>query len=255
MIDWLVVLLVFAGAVAQTGVGIGFSILAGPGLMLTLGVTIAVPLLLLLNTIVSLVGTVCGYRSERKRIANYDLPPADRLIVGIAAGIGLGAITYPYVSSKLILLATGLVLLFSAFVSLLATGLIKVDSPHLNRSALLVVSVIAGFATSWTATPGPILALGLIILGLSSRQVRWFIQPLALIAYAAALLLHLYFDGAIFLAASNFLLYVVVALAGSIVGIVVVGRLPESFLTVSIKTFSVIAGGLLVYRAISVSGT
>ena len=53
----LIIVAILLGAILQVGIGIGFSIIAGPPAMIFLGTSVAVPILLLLNTIVSFVAT------------------------------------------------------------------------------------------------------------------------------------------------------------------------------------------------------
>ena len=71
------------GAILQVGIGIGFSIVAGPILMLQLGTPMAVPLLLLLNTTVSVVASPGSMaRKDHKIIATIFYRMSDRDRIG-----------------------------------------------------------------------------------------------------------------------------------------------------------------------------
>ncbi|AZV80877.1 hypothetical protein EBB79_23360 (plasmid) [Parasedimentitalea marina] len=100
----LLTIAVALGAILQVGVGIGFSIVAGPPMMVLLGTPVAVPVLLLLNTIVSAVATEWQTVQSHFRLIALS-------ISGCLAGIALGALTYAILSEAAILGITATLLL------------------------------------------------------------------------------------------------------------------------------------------------
>jgi len=139
--------LVVAGAMCQTGVGIGFSIIVAPFLMIVIGPSMAVPLLLLLNTVVSAVGCKDVFGRD-------DFNQIKPAIPACLAGIVLGSVTYYFLPAAFILAITGILLVTGTLATFLIRGAVAKQRLH-------VVSALSGVATAWTATPGPLLALGI----------------------------------------------------------------------------------------------
>ncbi|WP_164661690.1 hypothetical protein [Tropicibacter sp. Alg240-R139] len=145
------------GATLQVGVGIGFSIIAGPPMMILVVTSTAIPVLLLLNTIVSAVAT------DRHVVrANSQTIPI--VIVGCLVGVVAGLVVYPLMNEAIVLVAYGVafvlhslketqVLLFGSlligFVAVTLTGSLagRVLGPRLPQSlttrAIRMVSLIA----------------------------------------------------------------------------------------------------------------
>ena len=163
------------GATLQVGVGIGFSIVVAPIMMVLLGTATAVPVLLMLNTLVSAVAVdrqVWG--REKKLIGNA--------IIGCLVGIVLGLLVYPFLTEQTVLSFTAIFLLIGVLTSILPTG------SNINPTGFKLVSGLAGLATVWAATPGPLMVLGLLATGRTAHQARQLIQPVSLVAYGVALL-------------------------------------------------------------------
>jgi len=230
----LIVIAVVVGAMLQVGTGIGFSIIAGPPAMVILGTSIAVPLLLLLNTIVSLVAT------DWRRLA------ADRksiliAIGGCLAGIGLGALTFSLLSEAAVLAITATLLLIGVVTTFF--------SIPVQTLGFVVVSGLAGLATVWAATPGPLMVFGLLALGRPAAQVRRLVQPIALVAYGASLLLH-GSSGLNALVATPALIFLVGAtVSGSLLGLMIGPYLPRKVIVIAIRIISILACLALYQRA------
>ncbi|MBX2837531.1 MAG: TSUP family transporter, partial [Gammaproteobacteria bacterium] len=176
-------LAVIVGACVQTGVGIGFSIVAAPLMLGLYGPSNAIPLLLLFNVVVSAVACVrVNFRDELSNL--YKAIPL------CVIGIVLGTISFPFLTESAVILLTASVMLLSLILSFVYIS-------KRSLSIFLLVCCIAGVATAWTATPGPLLALGLLLAGYDSVRIRRLIQPIALIAYGIALVAHL-INGSVF---------------------------------------------------------
>jgi len=205
--------------------------------MIFMGPSIAVPLLLLLNTLVSAIGCkgVLG-RAEFSQIK-----PA---IPACLAGIALGSLTYSFLPETFILALTGILLIAGTIATFLIRGTVAKQSLH-------AVSALSGVATAWTATPGPLLALGLILFGYAAKEVRRLVQPIALVAYGVALLPHLLINGKQLFSISGLWMLLVATVIGSLLGLWLGPRLAGGIITSVIRLISIIAGVLLLYRAIS----
>lgn len=150
----LLLLSIFFGAALQVGVGIGFSIVVAPVMMVLLGTATAVPVLLMLNTLVSLVALDLRlWRQESRLIRNA--------ILGCLAGITLGLLIYPLLSEPAVLSVTAALLLFGVIVSTLPR------SGHVGQRGFQSMSALSGLATVWAATHGPLMVLGLLVIGRS----------------------------------------------------------------------------------------
>jgi len=229
------VCLVALGAMCQTGVGIGFSIIVAPFLMIVLGPSVAVPLLLLLNTLVSAVGC----RGVHGR-AEFD--QIKTAIPACLFGIALGSLTYSVLPATFILATTGSMLIAGTLATFLVRG-------RIIKQSLYAVAALVGVATTWTATPGPLLVLGLMLFGFAATEVRRLVQPIALFTYGIALLPHLFVSGKQIIALPGLAVLLVATVVGSLLGLWLGPRLPDGLIASAIRLISIIAGSVLLYRA------
>lgn len=227
------------GGLLQVGIGIGFSIIAGPPLFLLIGTENAVPLLLLLNVVVSVIavpGTV--RRADRHLITTAALA----CIVGIFAGIAV----YPHLGEAAVLAIAGGLLVLGALSTLLPVS-------QAGKRAFLPISGLSGLATVWAATPGPLMALGLILSGHPASAVRKLVQPIALIGYGVALGLHMLTGWAQIIDQPLLPALVVATVLGSLAGRLLGPSLPRAVISGGIRTVSLFAGLVLLYRALTLS--
>jgi uncharacterized membrane protein YfcA len=227
----------FAGGLVQSGVGIGFSIVVGPVLVLALGAKAAVPLLLLLNLLVSVVAVI-GFRRADAGAAFLVT------LIASLAGIALGTVLFPYLSETLVTAAMAVLLLSGAAIASVRP---RRSSPALVAGA----GLLAGAATAWTATPGPVMALGFVMSGYSGEAVRRLVQPIALITYGVAFAAA---GPSTWVAAAEMALtpaLVLGAIAGSAVGLAIGPRLPAALLILAIRALAAIAGCVLLARALA----
>lgn len=230
-----------AGATVQAGVGIGFSIIVAPVMMVMLGTAVAVPFLLLLNLLVSIAATdPAVWRSDKRLIRNS--------AVGCLIGIVLGLFIYPLLSERVVLALTALLLLIGVVTSMLPVGRI------IGRSGFHVASGLSGLATVWAATPGPLMVLGFLALGRSGRETRKLVQPVALAAYGAAFVLHVTTDASGIARAPWLWECAVAAICGGLLGRAFGSKLPEAAISQAIRVISVIACIILFRRAFMVGG-
>jgi len=205
--------------------------------MLQLGTPMAVPLLLLLNTTVSVVASPgSAARKDHKILALSS--------IGCLIGIGLGILVYRYLSEVSVLAITGLLLLIGVLATLVP---IRTNS----QKMFLPVSGLSGLATVWAATPGPLMALGFMLSGYSAAQVRKMIQPVALVAYGTAFMLHAVTDWDKIAQYPDLLALLLASIIGSLVGRWVGPFLPQTLIINGIRIISLFASFVLFYRAAS----
>lgn len=232
----LLLLAIAAGATLQAGVGIGFSVVVAPVMMVLLGTATAVPILLLLNTIVS--AAAIDWRMPRQ-----ELNLLGTAVLGCIFGIGVGLLIYPSLSEQVILSLTAILLLIGVLTTLVPM------SSNIGSGGFLAVSALSGLATVWAATPGPLMVIGLLALGRSPQHVRKLVQPVALVAYGTAFALHAASDWSVIATAPAMLPFAFTAFAGAIAGRVVGPLLPPKLITTVIRLISLVACAALFRRA------
>jgi uncharacterized membrane protein YfcA len=223
------------GAVLQVGVGIGFSIIAGPPMMVLLGTDVAVPLLLLLNTLVSAVATDW-------RLLRVEWAVIKTSLIGCVAGIALGALTFALLSEAVLLGITALLLTVGV-----AATLFKI---RVGARVFLAISGLSGLATVWAATPGPLMVLGLIASGRDGGEVRKLVQPIALVAYGLALMLHIMSGRQSLFSTPGLLGLLGTAIVGSLLGRMFGKYLPVPLIATTIRVISILAAVVLFRRAL-----
>lgn len=235
--DILILLIaIVIGATLQAGVGVGFSIVVAPVMMVLLGTATAVPVLLMLNTLVSAVAVERRIWAQEKRLIG-------NAILGCLVGILLGLLIYPHLSEPVVLFLTALLLLIGVVTSVLPRR------SDVGPLGFKVISGLSGLATVWAATPGPLMVLGLLAIGRSAREARYLVQPVALIAYGVAFVLHCLSDWGAFADAPWVMRFALAAFAGSVLGRFIGPLLPQRAITLSIRVISVIACVALFRRA------
>lgn len=233
---FLLLLAIVAGATLQVGVGVGFSIVVAPLMMVLLGTATAVPVLLMLNTLVSAAAIdIRTWTTGRTLIVNA--------ILGSLAGIIIGLLIYPYLSERIVLSVTAALLLIGV-----VTTLVPMKS-NISLFGYKAVSGLSGLATVWAATPGPLMMFGLLAIGRPAQEARKLVQPIALIAYGVAFALHGLTDWQTFTSASNLPQFASAAIAGSILGRLIGPKLPQNTITNTIRVISIIACVVLFRRA------
>ena len=230
-----IVLATFIGAVVQVAIGIGFSVVAGPVLVIASGARAAVPTLLALNIVVSLVG-IYGFRLKTGGAA------FGQSIAGALLGILIGTFTFPYLSETFVEVSMAVLLLGGSMAGWI--------SPRREGwKTITGAGTTAGLATAWTATPGPVMALGLVLAGHEGAAVRRLVQPISLITYGVAFGLLGRTAWSAVADDPNMMLLVVVTVAGGILGLVIGPRLPSAAVVPAVRVVSAVAGFVLLSRA------
>jgi len=225
------------GAGLQVGIGIGFSIVAGPLLFLGIGAENAVPLLLFLNMVVSAVATPGSVqRGDRVLIIGAS--------IASVSGIGIGIMVYPLFSEAAILAIAGGLLVFGAAITFLPVT-------AAGKRAFLPISGLSGLATVWAATPGPLMALGLILADHPIADTRKLVQPIALIGYSVAFLLHARLGWDKIISNPELPAFLIATIFGSLLGRWIGPALPKQLISSGIRGLSLFAGLILLYRALS----
>jgi uncharacterized protein len=225
------------GGLLQTSIGIGFSIVAGPVLVLTLGAKSSVPLLLFLNLIVSTVAIFGLRRSD-------DYGAIATSLGGSIIGIAVGSFLFTYLTEKFVTAAIAVLLIAGA----MAASLRPRQS---GRSLVTFVGLLSGIATAWTATPGPVMALGLLLNGYDGASVRRLVQLIALVSYAFAFAVLDRGNLALAVGAQEAPLLALGAVFGSLAGLFIGPLLPVAIFLPAIRALSAMAGMLLLVRLLA----
>ena len=159
-------------------------------------------------------------------------------VVGIVVGIAI----YPLFSEAMVLAIAGSLLVIGAVSTLLPVS-------AAGKRAFLPICGLSGLATVWAATPGPLMALGLILSDYPAAIVRKLVQPIALIGYSVAFALHVVggFDSHPMLP-----LFLAVTVLGGLAGRWIGPNLPRQVITLGIRGISMLAGLVLIYRAVMI---
>ena len=237
MIETPILLATFAGAATQVAVGIGFSVVAGPMLATVLGAKAAVPVLLLLNLVVSCIG-LAGYRREA------GVGAVGQSVLSALLGIALGSLTFPHLSETFVAIAMAVMLLGGALSA-------RVSEQRAGWEAVIGLGILSGITTAWTATPGPVMALRLILAGHPGHAVRRLVQPIALVSYGVAFALLGLTVWSTVSSMPRIALLVTAAISGSLLGLAVGPRLPALVVIPAIRIFAALAGVILLIRAAS----
>jgi uncharacterized membrane protein YfcA len=232
----LLLLVIVAGATLQVGVGVGFSIVVAPPMMILFGTATAVPVLLMLNTLVSAAAV-------DRRVWSAERGLIGKAIMGCLAGIGVGLLVYPFMSERVVLALTAVLLLIGV-----VTTMVPLKS-NISPLGYTAVSGLSGLATVWAATPGPLMMFGLLAVGRSAGEARRLVQPVALVAYGVAFALHGLTDWRTFISAPGLPQFALMAVVGSILGRLIGPKIPQNAITNSIRGISVVAFIALFRRA------
>ncbi|MGB5838595.1 MAG: hypothetical protein WBH14_16250 [Albidovulum sp.] len=129
--DVILLVAIKLGAAIQAGVGVGFSIVVAPIMMVMMGTAVAVPILLMLNTLVSAVAL-------DRRVWAFEKALIKNAAIGCLVGISLGLLIHPYLSEWVILSLTAGLLLIGVATSVLPIG------SGISPAGFKAVSVLSG---------------------------------------------------------------------------------------------------------------
>ncbi len=164
--------LVLLGAGVQVAVGAGLSVVCGTFLLLTLGPSLAVSVLLILNLIVSLAATAAAPRLVLWR---------DVALVSLAALLGsVTAEILPPLPGPMLKPVTACVLIV---IALRRPSFSKGARTRLSLLPIALGGFLSGVLTVWTATPGPVVPATLSQAGRTGDEIRRTMQPISIIGY------------------------------------------------------------------------
>ncbi|MGO1118465.1 sulfite exporter TauE/SafE family protein [Rhodovibrionaceae bacterium A322] len=203
-------LAVLVASLLQAASGIGFGVLAGPVLLMSLNSSSAVQVTILLSFAIALV-LLPGLRHD------IDRPLLKRLIIGTLPGLALGIWVFSQVSLSSLMLLAGLAVLFLALVSSGLTARLRplVFAPALNGTATplkegvesealqsgkqtrgdLLIGLISGAMSSSLAMPGPVVAAHLSAQRRPKEVIRATILALFVFSYSAAMAVQVIWAG------------------------------------------------------------
>ena len=177
---------VFIAAIFQTATGIGFALIAGPFLLIFLQDGSAVQISILLNLLMS-AALAPGM------IKHVHWQSLRSLSIGLACGLPLGIAFFLLADLTMLKLGAAL------FIGLALLPFLRTPSPHQSHGgsmAGMASGLVAGVMTGFAAMPGP--AASFYLSGLQNLPrdvVRSTIYALFILAYGAALALHLVLTG------------------------------------------------------------
>jgi len=203
---------------------------------LSSGAKAAVPPLLALNVLVSAIG-LYGFRPKLTAAV------LGQSLAGGLVGIVIGAWTFPYLPERFVVLAMAIALFGGS-----ASG--RSTSRRRGWKVIAGAGATSGLATAWTATPGPIMALGLIRAGYEGTVVRRLVQPISFITYSAALGLLGRSAWRTVTVTQHILPVVVATVLGGTAGLVIGPRIPSRVVVPAIRILAAVAGFILLWRAV-----
>ncbi|CAH1665285.1 sulfite exporter TauE/SafE family protein [Chelatococcus asaccharovorans] len=202
---------VFAASILQSITGIGFGVIAGPALLISMGSAVAIQVSIVLSFLIALI------------LAPNTLPRVDRnllkdLFRGVVIGTPLGALALASLSIGALKLVAIVVV---GCMTLIATGLLS-RYPVFERDGKgrrLVVGGVSGILNTALAMPGPALAAYATAIRSTPEIVRSTTLVTFLLAYPVALVVQ---AGVVGLSAELWLAaapLVLPTVAGTLIGI------------------------------------
>ena len=161
--QWLELSLAICSAAAiQTITGMGFALISGPVILITLNDHSAVAVGLVLNLLTALCSASTVRRGRDSRLLL-------RLTLGSVFGIPLGLVLFGYVSVAVLKVLCGAAISFVLLLSLFVDG--NAPARSMPPSLDMAVGTISGLMNSLMAMPGPVPATYLASVRRDERQV------------------------------------------------------------------------------------
>tara|TARA_A100001011_G_C14024835_1_gene720992 strand:- start:91 stop:825 length:735 start_codon:yes stop_codon:yes gene_type:complete len=179
---------IIIGAMFQSLTGIGFAMIAGPFLLLSINDSYAVQVNILLNIILSILIAPKIYKSADKRLLV-------KISLGTIMGLPLGLIFYSNIDINTLRLLVGYLVGIMA-IRLIYTSQFsnsRIKSSFLNE---IITGFVSGILTVFLAMPGPALATYMGETGLYDKKTtRSTILLYFLFAYTLSIVNHIVFIG------------------------------------------------------------
>ena len=233
---------VLAAAFFQSAAGFGFALLAVPLLSLVLAPQVAV-------VTVFLQGATSSLLTATHRREDVERTEAVRMSVGAVVAMPLGALILVTVSAGALRLALGLVTCSAAVYMLLPSTRRRQDLT-VRPWATYAVGAVSGVLNTALATNGPPLVVYLRARGLAVGAFRATISVVFVVSSLVGLVV-LLVSGAVHATAVHyFVLTLVPALVGWVIGAAVAGRLRHHHFVRMVDVMLLVSGVLAIVKAV-----
>ena len=234
-ISWTLVGVVFAASSLQAITGIGFGVIAGPSLLVSMGSSSAIQVSIVLSFLIAII--LCPDTLQK---VNWTL--LKPLLFGVAIGTPLGALAYLSLSIGM-LKAVAAVIVFA--MTLIAAGFLA-NNPIFTRDSpkrRTLVGVVCGTLNTMLAMPGPPVAAFATAIRMDKEALRATTLVTFLFAYPIALSFHASFAGLSDALSSVALPLTLPTLLGTLTGVAITRKIDErwfKWLTVALLSMSVL---------------
>ncbi len=213
---------VFAAALIQAAIGIGFGLLAGPVFLLVIGSTAAIQM----SAALSLAIAILLVPSLRHQV---DVPFLKRVCIGSCVGIPAGLYIYLTFDIAAIKLLAGIVVLAMLIpLSGFLPKNIQTGPPDTGQAQGVSAGILSGIMSACLAMPGPVPAAWLAYANYPKDVVRATILALFLFSYPVVLAVQSSLEGVNAEAWWNSLLLLPATIAGITSGKVLAKRINET---------------------------
>lgn len=186
--DWVILnLAVFGAAAVQSATGIGFGVIAGPILLMTLDSAAAVQITIFLSLLIALALAPSLWRES-------DRPILRSILIGTTLGLPIGIVIYLHANVGLLQLLAGVsVSVMALSVRAIGAGAAEPGSPPPSVRPIgardVGVGIVSGIMSSTLATPGPPVAAWMAREGFAKKTIRSTVITLFVPSYVAAAVL------------------------------------------------------------------
>ena len=220
-------LFIIIGAMFQSLTGIGFAMIAGPFLLLSINDSYAVQVNILLNIILSILIAPKIYKNADKSLLS-------KISLGTIMGIPLGLIFYSNIDINTLRLLVGYLVGIMA-IRLIYTS--QFSSSRIKSSVFkeLITGFVSGILTVFLAMPGPALATYMGETGLYDKKTtRSTILLYFLFAYTLSILNHIIFIGVKYNAYKSAFYFAPSIIIGVFLGTLLVPKVSEKLFKILI---------------------
>lgn len=233
----LLVAVVFAAAMMQSITGIGFGVIAGPVLLVSMRGPEAIQVSIVLSLLIAAV-------LAPSTVPRVSWPLLKHLLIGMLVGTPIGAVAYSTLSLGALKLTAAIVV---AFMTLVASGLFARHPifEQDTRKRRVGVGMVCGMLNTSLAMPGPPVAAYATAVKSDSQVIRATTLVTFLFAYPVALILQGAFAGWSDALCSIALPLAVPTLLGTIAGTLIAPMFSELFFKWLTVGFLIASAGAL----------
>ena len=239
---WIILTVItLIGAIAQSAIGFGFSLMAVPFFLLVLDVKDAVQLSMVLTMAITIIMVFYIYRDIPKNMAI-------NLLLGSVLGFPIGLVFFVYASPDLIKLVVAITIV----IALAASAWKKRVSSHMRetRGNALIAGIVSGAMVTSIAMAGPAIAIYLQALGAGKTKTRAVIFCVFFFSYSCAILMQGFFNGFEVTAIKTSLYLLPVIVVGILVGRRLSDRISEKRFNQLISAILILVALYLMYSAL-----